>query len=150
MFDQFLRFVCRLRGGPEDQEEPSAMFSRWRVRRNPSRDLTETVSFWVSEALYQDIQQAVAGNDASPFIRSSVRLGLGLFSECPLLMRALDARGKKERSMSCLMHPHTVDKLMKVSGDRKSHFVRASIELGLVYFAQYPEHVVILENTQKR
>ncbi|KAF0234311.1 MAG: hypothetical protein FD177_867 [Desulfovibrionaceae bacterium] len=138
MFKLWTRLFRRFHVGPWRGGE--VMFSR--PRRQP---LQELVSFWADNSLYEDIRLQVGSRDASRFLRACLRLGLGLFRECPELMQELDKRGRKERSMSVWVDEGTYERLLIVSQGQKSQLIRASVEFGLVHFQVHPEHISMLD-----
>jgi hypothetical protein len=144
MFDRLLRIVWRFRRGNTPAENQELRFART-VQNACGRSLDEWLSFWAGESLYQDIRRMADGEDAAPFMRASIRLGLGIFAECPELVKHLDQRYGKDHSMSLLVTSDMSERLLMASGGRKSPMVRASIELGLLYFAVHPEHIRILD-----
>lgn len=103
------------------------------------------LSFWVNESLYEDLRRFGKGRDASRLLRASILLGLGVFRERPELMEVLDLRGRQKHHVTVWVDEAVAGRVVVVSGNLQSRFIRASVELGLAVFAVHPGLISILE-----
>jgi len=124
-----------------DGEREEVLFSG--ARRNP-RDML--LSFWVNESLYEELRTFSGGRDISRLVRASIKLGLGIFRECPELMKAVDLRGKQKHHVTVWVDEATAGRVVVVSGNQQSRFIRASVEVGLPFFSAHPGIISTLES----
>lgn len=111
--------------------------------RGSSRDAM--LSFWVDERLYAELRRFGSGRQVSRLLRASVRLGLGVFGEAPELMDRLDRRGGQKRHVTVWVDEAVASRVVVVSGNQQSRFIRASAELGLAVFSVHPDLISTLE-----
>ncbi|MBI5520194.1 MAG: hypothetical protein HY916_09055 [Desulfovibrio sp.] len=111
--------------------------------RGSSRDAM--LSFWVDERLYAELRRFGSGRQVSRFLRASVRLGLGVFGEAPELMDRLDRRGGQKHHVTVWVDEAVASRVVVVSGNQQSRFIRASAELGLAVFSVHPDLISTLE-----
>lgn len=141
MLKSLLRWFHRNTTPEVPQDDPCFSVAR----RAP---LDSLVSFWVDDSLYEDIRSFAGERDASRFLRASLRLGLGVFQECPELLRRLDTRGRKKHSMSFWLDEATSGRLLVISQNQQSRLIRASVEVGLILFRAHPDLIPTLDGEQ--
>jgi len=122
------------------EEQPTEpLFS---LRRDP-RDTS--LSFWTNESLYEELRSFAGGRDASRLLRASIVLGLGVFRERPELMLTLDTRGAQKHHVTLWVSEAIAGRVLVVSQNQQSRFIRASAELGLCVFRVHPELISTLD-----
>jgi hypothetical protein len=140
---KLLNIIWKFRD-PGKTDESAPLFSRT-PKRADGQVFSETVSFFLTESLYEEMQSVPCSDSLSTLIRASIRLGVGTFTGCPVLMKKLDRPGKKTRSFTLSVTEQMANELVVAFGTQKSLFIRASIELGIIYFSKRPEHIRTVE-----
>jgi len=111
------------------------------ARRSPRE---ASLSFWTNASLYEDMRNFSGGCDMSSLLRASLRLGLGMFGECPELVRRFDTRGAQRHHVTVWVDESMAGRVVLVSKGQQSRFIRASVEVGLIVFRAHPELIPTL------
>ena len=114
------------------------LFARRRTPREAS------LSFYVNNSLYEDLRHFAGGCDMSSLLRASLKLGLGVFGECPELLRRFDVRGAQKHHITVWVDESMAGRVLLTSRGQQSRFIRASAEIGLIVFRAHPDLIPTL------